>query len=737
MPVTLLNVLARVTRGLIFLIALTPLIVTNSLFFPYITGKAFFFRIVITLASALWLVLIALDKNYRPRRGWLVYAVTGLLAASLLATIFGLNPERSFWSNFERMEGFLNYFYVALYFFLLISVLKTATHWRWFWLTTISAGTLVALYGLMQLLGWWSTSGGASRLDSTFGNAAYLAGYLLFLFFLAIFWQRRRPVTWPAWPFWLVAGLGAVILYHTATRGSMIGLVAGLIVGSILLIWQEKSNDVWRRRAIWFLAAVFLLIGGFIVLRDSELVRSSEPLARLASISLDDATTSARLAIWKMSWQGFLERPILGWGPENFIAVFSKYYDPSLYGQEPWFDRAHNIFLDWLTSAGLLGLAAYLSLYVAAIYLLWRRINFSVFEKSALTGLFVAYGVHNVFVFDNLVSYLMFFALLAYLQFSAWETAPSENRGFNSKSNQQPPISGLIWPAAFLAIVWVLGSAWWLNGRPLALARGLINALSSSPPLERLEIFEQLTARPPALGRLELREQLVNQTLGVLRVSRDLPSAEAAAIIARAEEQIKQEVPANPGNPRPLMFLAAFYSNLGRYEEAVEFFKQALALSPRKQLLLLDLGAVYVAQEDYQSAFSVFNQAFRLDESSSESRLRYASGLILTRQFAAADEALLAGFGTTTVADPRLINAYAAAKQFDRVLVLWRVRAAERPDDFDAQISLAAAYYANDRRTEAVTVIEQAMTLKPEARTQLEELIRGVRAGTIDSVGRE
>ena len=29
-----------------------------------------------------------------------------------------------------------------------------------------------------------------------------------------------------------------------------------------------------------------------------------------------------------------------------------------MWGQEPWFDRSHNIFFDWLINAGLLGLLA-------------------------------------------------------------------------------------------------------------------------------------------------------------------------------------------------------------------------------------------------------------------------------------------------------------------------------------------------------------------------------------------
>ena len=63
-----------------------------------------------------------------------------------------------------------------------------------------------------------------------------------------------------------------------------------------------------------------------------------------------------------MAIKGFIEKPILGWGQEGFNFVFNKYYDPRMYTQEPWFDRAHNTYLDWLIVGGALGLLSYLAI---------------------------------------------------------------------------------------------------------------------------------------------------------------------------------------------------------------------------------------------------------------------------------------------------------------------------------------------------------------------------------------
>ena len=47
--------------------------------------------------------------------------------------------------------------------------------------------------------------------------------------------------------------------------------------------------------------------------------------------------------------------------------MFAEHYDPRMYKQEPWFDRAHNVFFDWFVAGGVLGLVAYLALYLTPI----------------------------------------------------------------------------------------------------------------------------------------------------------------------------------------------------------------------------------------------------------------------------------------------------------------------------------------------------------------------------------
>ncbi|MCX6787595.1 MAG: hypothetical protein NT108_00295, partial [Candidatus Kaiserbacteria bacterium] len=96
-----------VALGALFLIPLTPLLVADSFFFPFITGKAFYFRILVEIAVAAWAVLAFLDKEYRPRFSLIGAAVVGFVVWMFIADAFALNAAKAFWSNFERMEGWV------------------------------------------------------------------------------------------------------------------------------------------------------------------------------------------------------------------------------------------------------------------------------------------------------------------------------------------------------------------------------------------------------------------------------------------------------------------------------------------------------------------------------------------------------------------------------------------------------------------------------------------------------
>ncbi|MBU2109637.1 O-antigen ligase family protein, partial [Patescibacteria group bacterium] len=333
-----LNIIRYLILGGIFILPVTVLIVAESLFFPFITGKNFFFRILVEILLGLWLILAIYDKRYRPKKSWILYFLTAFIAVLVLSTIFSANPYRSFWSNYERMEGLITFLHLFAYFLVFTAVLNTEKLWKWFFHISLGVSVIVAFYGIFQLAGKLEIHQGGARLDATLGNASYLAIYMVFHIFLAL-WYFLKTRDWYKWFYLPVIILETLILYYTATRGAILGFIAGLFITALIVGFFSDSRKI-RIYAVSTLVLIVVLTGLFFSLRSSDFIIKNPVLTRFAGISLTETTTQSRFVIWGMSWEGFKERPILGWGPENYNLVFNKYYEPVLWKQEPWFDRA-------------------------------------------------------------------------------------------------------------------------------------------------------------------------------------------------------------------------------------------------------------------------------------------------------------------------------------------------------------------------------------------------------------
>src|SRR3989344_2341086 len=175
-----------VALGALFLLPFTPLMVANPFFFPFITGKAFYLRALIEIAVGAWVVLALLDKEYRPRFSWIGASVVGFVVWMFIADAFALNAMKAFWSNFERMEGWVLLVHLLGLFFSASAVLRVEKKWRAWFLTSLGVSVVLVGYALLQLNGTLAIHQGSTRIDASLGNSAYFAIYLLFSVFVAL-----------------------------------------------------------------------------------------------------------------------------------------------------------------------------------------------------------------------------------------------------------------------------------------------------------------------------------------------------------------------------------------------------------------------------------------------------------------------------------------------------------------------------------------------------------------------
>lgn len=724
----------KMLRGVVltgvFLLPLIVLIVSDALFFPYITGKNFTFRIIVEIITGAWLALALLNDAYRPRRSWMLYAFALFVFVMALADLFGINPGRSFMSNFERMEGWVTLAHLFAYFVVVISVLTTERLWKLLWHTSLGVSVIVGIYGLLQLAGKITINQGGVRLDATFGNATYLAIYMLFHIFMAIFlWvgaRRDNPKDASLHGFFYgpVIALDALILFFTATRGTLIGLAVGGVV-TLLLVALSSRRARASRLAGGAVALLLVSMGVFWLLRDTAVVQNVEPLQRLASISLTDNTIAARFINWSMAMKGVAERPILGWGQENYGIVFNKYYDPRMYAQEQWFDRTHNFIFDWLIAGGILGLLSYLSIFAAALYYLWRKGVFTPTERAILTGLIAGYVINNLVVFDNVTSYLLFAMLLGYIAYrgSEAEKAPSLVPRATLPRRAAPAV-------AALSVMAVWGVAYMVNADGLAQNRALLEAVRPQREgiAKNLEYFKKAVSYN-SFGTQEAREHLVQNTSSIAGAS-TIPDDMKRQFLDLAVTEMKKQEALMPLEARFPLFLGVLYDAFGLYEQAAPELRRAHELSPAKQSILFELGMNALARNDTQEAVQAFKSAYELDTSFDDARSYYAAALIRTGNIALGTELIAPSVEKGIAPDQRVIAAYASAGKLEHLAVLWEKYVEKKPGDAQARFTLAAVYFAAKDKARSIATLERARRDFPQLASQIDGLIAQIKNGT-------
>ncbi|MFZ2886919.1 MAG: O-antigen ligase family protein [Minisyncoccia bacterium] len=722
---TIEKVLRGVVLTAVFALPFIALYVAQSMFFPFISGKNYAFRILVEIGASAWLALALISPEYRPKRTWLFYAFGAFVVLIAISDIAGVYPFKSFWSNYERMEGWVTLAHLFAYFVIASSVLNTEKLRKYWWHTTLAVSAIVALTGVLQLAGFIPINQSGARLDARLGNSTYLGVYMLFHIFIAALFLARTWVNEPQnrrVAMWMYGGLIAIntfVLFFTATRGAILGLVGGAILAALILIMlAPRSRVAWRAGVA--IAGLIVLAGVFWIARETPLVRNIEPLYRLATI-LEDGTTFSRFMNWGMAWEGFKERPIIGWGQENYAAVFDKYYDPDMYAQEPWFDRTHNIIFDWLIAGGILGLLAYLSLHLFALLAVWRSSAFAPYERAIFTGLFAGYLFYLLFTFDNILSYLMFVSVLVYIAARTYEGSPTSNARTLPQAVAPIAAGG----AALLAV----GLIWFVNVDGIRQNLTLIKAIqpSTSGVMNNLVTFKEAAAIEAA-GMQEVREQLSQAAISIVGAEAQ-PVETKQAFLQAASDEMQKQVNDAPHNARAPFFLGIMFDHAGVYTEAKKWLDKAHEISSKKQSILFELGLNAYARNAPIEALQYFKEAYDLAPAYRDARVYYASALIRTGDYAAAEEIMkpLAELGAMT--DQRIASAYAAQNRYDKIVSLWTEHIKNNPQDLDARFLLAGAYYAMGNSTAAIRELEAAKTAVPEAAAQADQLIQQVRSG--------
>ncbi len=719
-----------VTLLALFLIPFFSLIVANSLFFPFITGKAFYFRFLIEIAFTAWVVLAFIDAKFRPKITPLSIGVTIFMFVVLVADLLGVNPLRSIWSNFERMEGWIAIVYLWAFFIVGTSMFNSVEGgkklWhRWFNISIFSA-FITAIYGIVQLFGYAEIHQGGTRLDASLGNSAYFAIYMLIHAFLSAYLFFETKISKLGkfklykWCYGCLSILFMFLVFETQTRGTILGLIGGIMLALFLYtILGKKDDKKYRLVSLTILAAIILLGVVFWTNRKAPIIQNSALLGRLASISWSEAKGQARNYIWPMAVKGALERPLFGWGQENFNYIFNANYEPAMYDQEQWFDRAHNVFLDWLVATGFVGLIAYLALYVLILIKVWQS-NLTLAEKSTLTGLIVGYFIHNIFVFDNIASYIMFFALLGFAD-SLHNSKAKVILG--NKVFHKDAIEYVVLPIVIVCFIFVV---YFVQYRVVKANTRLISALvaCSSNGMPDAGLYQKALDVHSTTANQEIREQALNCALRVISTPQ-APGPIKQAFFSLAMQEIQNQIAYAPKDARIYVLGGSFMNGIGQYTEAVPLLEKALELSPKKQTIIYDLATSYLnLNTNIDKAVELMKGAYESAKDNSQAKISYATTLISAGKENEARE--LFKDNPSALVSPQIAQAYFVKKQYSKAIEVYKALVKSSPTDVNYLSQLAQIQYAAGLKYDSVETLRIIIKNNPELKEQVETAIKQI-----------
>src|SRR3989344_7141086 len=413
--------------------------------------------ILASIILGAWLIKAIDEKKLYVKRTPLDIPLLLFLAGNILATVFSMDWHMSVFGYYSRFNaGLLPIItYIFLYYALVTHFNKEKV--MRLLVVGFASSVLVAIYAILQPpnpffrnadgslrgidAGYW-VQDAQVRAFSTLGQPNWLAAYLSIFFligtsFLLIFQKLWQKIL-------VLLSLSLIFLGFTFTysRGGTLGLIAGgltfvsflfvrkpalweKIRGKLPLIKQSLSVPALGKNWLWLAALILVILAVNFFFNNAFGERGAAveiTAPGITELEIEGKQTGQiRLLVWRGAWDIFKEKPIFGSGLETFALSYYQ-HRPAEHNQtgecDFLYNKAHNEYLIYLATTGLVGSLPYIFLITLFSYLA----IVSVFKESqpekrlilsTLIAAYVSYLIQNVFGFSVVILSILFFLLPA------------------------------------------------------------------------------------------------------------------------------------------------------------------------------------------------------------------------------------------------------------------------------------------------------------------------------------
>ncbi|OGZ00299.1 MAG: hypothetical protein A3B13_01525 [Candidatus Liptonbacteria bacterium RIFCSPLOWO2_01_FULL_45_15] len=721
------NIIKTISVLLLALVIGIPLVYWSGSVYPYTIPKTVFFLIVSELIVALYLGLAFMEPALRPRRTIWFWSVLAFSATLLITALTGEDFSRSFWSIQERNLGvfvFLHFAGLAI----ALSALRSKIDWDRVWRVSLISSVAVSVLALIQLQvpDLLLQENPGSRPGSTFGNPTFMAGYALFHIFLGIYIffknQSGKSFLGKYWPL-MISAVNIIAIFISQTRGDLLGLGTGALI--LLGLWSFRSpvtlngwEKTWGNKKLYrAILAILIFLGAFFLLtRSASLWQNVPGLGRFQDISLEDGGLQPRLIAIKASWQGIKERPILGWGSENFNLVFNKYYDPSSLRanfQETRFDKPHNFILEYMVSGGILLLLAFLFLSSAFLWQAFR--SGEILWAQVAVAAFTAYFIRNLFVFDTIGPLFLFYLFMSATDAKYGNKKEQSARIPNSSPN--PALGQFILGASVLAVIAMsLGVSLPTLASAYHQRNGFIYFLQDKVPETIVEFKKGVDGW--SMYRDGYAKDYARAVADAFFYKRGTVTKDDALLVIRELEAVSVAHPKDAFYHNMLLDVYGKFSSLdAQYlDRAIEHAQAALVLSPNRQETYFGWAKALSSKGDNKGGLELTKKALDLDPEVAESNFYYGLMAYINEMYDDGYKHVRKGIDGgrpwKNSAEPRVVaNFFTDDKRFGEAITLYQ-KSLEMRDDPETRARLARAYFLSGDRESAKKEFGQAMKQK-------------------------
>lgn len=525
-------------------LGLVPLVFDPAADVPFVVPRALLSHGLIYVLIGVLVGRLVLSPPSISVRSTVHIPAIAYLAASVLAAFFAVNSTLALFGTHDRMLGLASIADGIVTYFAAVTLVRTRRDVMAILLSIGAASILVMVYQAIQMSGRdpfpWA-SDGSVRPFSTLGQPTTLGQYLAMIAVLAFGVGALAPSLARAVRGLLLAyaAVSLIAAGLTGTRSVFLG-VAGAAGVFVVLVWLKHPSRRARLLSLMSGAGAaailaILLLATPLGARVFATVGIPAPnTGGTTTVALDESTAT-RLALYEIALGEIRDRPILGYGPDNFAAGVPTYRPARapIEVRQSIATSPHSWIATVATSTGLVGLLAFLVIIVVAGAAVLRR----PFDPIAMLGAIVA------------ASYL--------------------GAGLTS-------INALETDTLF----WLAVAA--MTGTSLASTRAIPDPAVSARPPRRV--------RPASMSRRGAAWALVGvgvllmatglNALGASRLAKQSVSMRTPATSATAVSLALRATQSDPNRAEYWQQLALAYVAGGRYRDASGSFKSAARLAP-------------------------------------------------------------------------------------------------------------------------------------------------------------